>query len=235
MTLGAHVVLRFGRSIDCVCVFALTAPDAAHVLAVIEGADARDPYCDFKVGVAALPPKLRVAIPAEPVSSGDAGYEAAFAQAVAHLRSLGHSVEEINFAPLYSIAELLYGGPWVAARHAVVQTLLEREPQALDRTVRSVVEMARDYTATERSACQDRVREARRDIAALWQDVDLLMVPTAGPTELLVQRRHRCHGVRLTCGLLQATCCLHHVMTEDDAHIGALIGLQHGNGTLPYR
>jgi allophanate hydrolase len=172
-------VLPACRSIDCVSIFALTASDAAHVLAVIEGADARDPYCDFKVGVAALPPKLRVAIPAEPVFWGDAGYEAAFAQAVAHLRSLGHSVEEINFAPLYSIAELLYGGPWVAERHTVVQTLLEREPQALDRTVRSVVEMARDYTATDAFRAQYRVREARRDIAALWQDVDLLMVPTA--------------------------------------------------------
>jgi allophanate hydrolase len=172
-------VLPACRSIDCVSIFALTASDAAHVLAVIEGADARDPYCDFRVGVAQLPAKLRVAIPLQPLFNGDAGYEAAFGQAVAHVRALGHSVEEINFAPLFAIAELLYGGPWVAERHTVVQSLLEREPQALDRTVRSVVEMARDFTATDAFRAQYRVREARRDIAALWQDVDLLMVPTA--------------------------------------------------------
>jgi len=95
------------------------------------------------------------------------------------VRRLGHSVEEINFAPLYAIAELLYGGPWVAERHTVVQALLERQPQALERTVRSVIEAARDYSATDAFRAQYRVREARRDSAALWQDVDLLMVPTA--------------------------------------------------------
>ena len=172
-------VLPACRSIDCMSVFALTASDAAHVLAVIEGADARDPYCDFRVGAAQLPPKLRVAIPAQPVFSGDAGYEVAFDKAVAQLRSLGHTVEEINFAPLFAIAELLYNGPWVAERHTVVQALLEREPQSLDRTVRGVIERARDFTATDAFRAQYRVREARRDSAALWQDVDLLMVPTA--------------------------------------------------------
>ena len=40
---------------------------ADQVLAVIEGADERDPYCDFRIGLAQLPAKLRVAIPAQPV------------------------------------------------------------------------------------------------------------------------------------------------------------------------
>jgi allophanate hydrolase len=39
--------------------------------------------------------------------------------------------------------------------------------------------MARDFSATDAFRAQYRVREARRDTAALWQDVDLLMVPTA--------------------------------------------------------
>ena len=173
-------VLPACRSIDCVSVLALSVADAAQVLAIIEGPDAADAYSAFVPGPARFGVKaLRVGIPRTPVLAGDIGYAAAFAQAVAQLEAAGHQVVPIDFAPLHAVAELLYGGPWVAERHAVVQSLMERDPGALDATVRRVIERAAEFSATDAFRAQYRLRAAQRDSAALWQQVDLLMVPTA--------------------------------------------------------
>lgn len=177
--IGTSGVLPACRSIDCVSVFALDAEDAARVLAVMEGPDPVDAYSDFRPGPARLKPKLRIGVPARPVFSGDAGYAPLFAQARAHLEALGHAVVEIDFAPLHATAELLYGGPWVAERHAVVEALLASDPQAFDPTVRSVIEAARKFSATDAFRGQYKLKDAQRDHAALWQQVDLLMTPTA--------------------------------------------------------
>ena len=177
---GTSGVVPACRSIDCVSVFALTVGDAAQVLAAIEGPDAGDPYSDYRTGSAWLPAApLRVGIPARPVFTGDASYRAAFAQAVAQIEALGHRVVALDFAPLHAVAELLYSGPWVAERHTVVQALLERDPSALDPTVRQVIAGARAHSATDTFRAQYRLRQAQRECADCWREADLLMVPTA--------------------------------------------------------
>jgi allophanate hydrolase len=47
---------------------------------------------------------------------------------------------EIDYAPLQEAALLLYGGPWVAERTAALAGLLADNPEAIDPTVRAVVE-----------------------------------------------------------------------------------------------
>ncbi|MEP6875650.1 MAG: allophanate hydrolase [Burkholderiales bacterium] len=172
-------VLPACRSIDCVSVLALSVADAAHVLAVIEGPDPADAYSAFAAGPARFGASLRVGIPRQPVTAGDIGYAAAFDRAVAQLEALGHRAVPIDFAPLHAVAELLYSGPWVAERHAVVQALMEHDPAALDATVLRVISRADEFNATDTFRAQYVLREAQRDNAALWQQVDLLMVPTA--------------------------------------------------------
>jgi len=167
------------RSIDCVSVFALTTADAAQVLALIEGPDTADAYTAPVVGPARFGPRLRVGIPRAPVFGDTAGYAAAFDAAVARLETLGHRVVPVDCTPLYAVAELLYGGPWVAERHAVVQPLLDRQPGALDPAVRRVIERATSFSATDAFRAQYTLRRAQRDSAAVWGEVDLLMVPTA--------------------------------------------------------
>jgi allophanate hydrolase len=179
---GTGGLLPACRSIDCVSVLALTVDDAALVLSVIEGPDARDIYSHFEPGPPRLKPVLRVGIPARPVFSGpqgEGGYRAAFAQAAAHVQSLGHEVVSLDFSPLHATAELLYGGPWVAERHAVVQKLLEHDPAAFDPSVRQIVESARNFSATDAFRGQYKLRAAQRDAQAFWQQADVLMVPTA--------------------------------------------------------
>jgi allophanate hydrolase len=173
-------VLPACRSIDCVSVLALTVADAAQVLAVMEGPDPADAYSVFVAGPAQFGAgALRVGIPREPVFGGDAGYAAAFDKAVAQLKALGHRAVPLDFAPLHAVAELLYGGPWVAERHAVAQPLMDTDPTALDATVFKVIDRAHEFSATDAFRAQYVLRDAQRDTAALWQQVDVLMVPTA--------------------------------------------------------
>jgi allophanate hydrolase len=124
-----------------------------------------------------------VGVPAEPIffdrMADGAAYRAAFTAAVAALRAQGHEPVPIDFGPLHAVAALLYDGPWVAERHAVVQDLLAREPEALDTTVRRVIEAAHRHSATDTFRNLYRLRDAQRDTASIWKGLDALMVPTA--------------------------------------------------------
>lgn len=166
------------RSLDCVSVFALTVDDAAEVLAVMEGPDPADAYSDFRPGPAAFAATLRIGVPARPLFDTD-GYEAAFERALAHARALGHEIVPIEIGPLQGVAKLLYDGPWVAERHAVLEQLLRDDPGAVDPVVRQVIESARRFSATDAFRAQYTLREAQREIARMWREIDLLMVPSA--------------------------------------------------------
>ena len=171
-------VLPACRTLDCVSVFAHRCDDAAAVLAAIEGADAADIYSAFAVGPAALPATLRVGVPAV-MPPLDDGYQAAFEAACQAARSAGHTLVPLDFKPLFDVAHMLYSGPWVAERHAVVRQLLAEQPAALDPVVRSVIAQAARYSATDAFEALYRVQAARVQLQALWRQVDLLLVPTA--------------------------------------------------------
>jgi allophanate hydrolase len=174
---GTSGVVPACRSLDCVAVFALTVDDAASVLALIEGDDPADDYSDFDPRSMAWPVRLRIGVPASPTLDGN--YNAAWQHALEQAQGLGHTVVPLDFAPLHRTAELLYGGPWVAERHAAVQSLFDRAPEAFDATVHRVIEGALRFSATDAFRGQYALRAAQRETAALWDRVDVLMVPTA--------------------------------------------------------
>ena len=171
-------VLPACRSVDCVSIFAHSVDDAAHVLSVLEGPDARDAYSHFAPGRAALPSRPRLGVPRQAVFHGDARYASAWPDALARAQTLGADLVELDFTPLYDVAALLYDGPWVAERHAVLQTLMECDPQALDATVLKVVSKAVGMTATDAFRAQYKLRELQASLYGLWQQVDALLVPT---------------------------------------------------------
>jgi allophanate hydrolase len=172
-------VLPACRTLDCVSIFALTVDDAAEVLATIEGSDPDDPYSRFAPGPAGWPAALRVGVPQRPVFTEGDGYEPAWRQALGGLEAVsGHAVA-IDMGVLDEVAALLYEGPWVAERHAVVGELLARRPDAFDPAVRAVIERARGFSATDAFAAQYRLRALAARADAIWAQCDVLMVPTA--------------------------------------------------------
>ena len=67
----------------------------------------------------------------------------------------------------------------MAERHAVVRRLLKAHPEALDPTVRQVIAKALGLTATDTFEAQYQLRAMQAALRAVWQQVDVLMVPTA--------------------------------------------------------
>jgi allophanate hydrolase len=167
------------RSLDCVSIFAGTVDDAAQALAVMEGPDSADIYSAYAPGPQAWAPQLRVGVPADASFFGDAGYDTAWPDALARLGSEGHQAVPLDFSALDAVAALLYDGPWVAERHAVVRKLMQTHPDALDGTVRRVIARAEGQSATDAFTAQYQLRALAARAAAIWANCDVLMVPTA--------------------------------------------------------
>jgi allophanate hydrolase len=173
-------VLPACRTLDVVSVFALTAGDAARVLAVIEGPDDGPVFHHVELQPAWFQEPLRVGVPASRDCDARVGYDRAFDVAVARLpAALGAGVKPVDMQPFFDVARLLYEGPWVAERHAVAGTLLAERPEALDPVVRSVIATASGFDAADGFRARYRLAELAQAIAPLWRGIDVLMVPTA--------------------------------------------------------
>ena len=175
-------VLPACRSLDVVSVLALTVADAAQVMALFEGAadEARfnEPVLrpDW-LGQGGKPPRL--GIPTLPGCDVALGWDRAFDAACERARTLGAELVEIDFAPLFDVARLLYEGPWVAERHLVAEGLLASDPEAIDPVVRGIMESADWFDGDAVFSGRYTLEELRTRIAPMWQAIDALMVPTA--------------------------------------------------------
>ena len=167
------------RTLDCISIFALTVEDAATVLAVIEGPDEQDDYSAFAPGRVGWPGQVRVGIPRHPVVDEALGYDTAWRAACDTLRALGVAVTPLDFEPLHDVARLLYEGPWVAERLTVIEALLEQKPDAIDPTVATVIGRARGISAVDTFRAQYALRHGQQAARRIWDEVDVLMAPTA--------------------------------------------------------
>ena len=77
------------------------------------------------------------------------------------------------------MATLLYGGPWLAERYASVGASSRHIREAVDRVVREVIMAGRDIGAVEVFQAAHRLRELALRCAAVWQQADALLLPTA--------------------------------------------------------
>jgi allophanate hydrolase len=171
------------RSLDCISVFALTAADAARVLAVIEQADAYGPRFSLPFsGPLAWSPRtpLRVAVPASLVPQTQEDYVAAFRTACDDMTGkLGAKVLPLDFQPLHDVADLLYNGPWLAERFASVGPFIERTPGAVNPVVSGLIRRGGILKAVDVFRGMYRLEELKQSVEKLWEEYDLLMVPTA--------------------------------------------------------
>jgi len=176
-------VLPACRTLDCVSVFALDARDARTVLDVLDAYDAADSYARHDRAARGAPSgRLRIGVPRAGSLEffGDAAADAAFDAAVARLDALDAVRVEVDIAPFLEAAELLYGGPWVAERHAAIRALFDTRPDALLPVIRTVVGAAGRMSATDAFEAMYRLAALRRATEPVWEACDALLLPTAG-------------------------------------------------------
>ena len=184
--LSATGVVPACRTVDTVSVFATTAADAQAVLAVAAVPDAADAYSraarpfgpDFSAG----PFRFGVPRPQDLAFFDNPAAPGLFDQAVRRLESLGGTAVEVDLQPFLEAARLLYDGPWVAERHAAIRDFIDRKPEAVFEPVRTIVQGAQRYSATDAFVARYRLQALQQVCNAVWQRIDCLLTPTAGTT-----------------------------------------------------
>jgi allophanate hydrolase len=168
------------RSLDCVNVFAASVADGVTVRRVLEGFDARDAY-SVAPAPKALPPRPRVGVLAAKDREfyGDAESAALYQQAIARAETLGWATVEFDYTPFLAIASLLYEGPWLAERLAAIEPFLDAQPEALDPTVRGLIEQARKFSAADAFRGQYRLKALLREAETEIKKCDFLLLPTS--------------------------------------------------------
>lgn len=180
---GAGVVPAC-RTLDCVSIFALTAADAADVLAVAARYDEADGYSKTMGPASASlaeAASFRFGVPSPDWLNffGNEAGPASFAAAVRSMEAIGGVAVEIDFAILAETARLLYEGPWVAERYAAIAEFIEREPHALLPVFKQIVGKAPQISAVDAFVAQYRLQDLKRRAEKIWADCDVLLTPTA--------------------------------------------------------
>jgi len=183
--LSTRGVVPACRSLDAVSIFALTAEDAERVLAVAAGFDAEDEYArplaphGFDFGRAA---GFRFGVPLQKDLQffGNAEAERLFGEAVARMQALGGTPVAVDLAPFLETARLLYGGPWVAERYLAIRDFFDAQPDKVFPPVREIIAGGRDISAADTFAHLYKLRALKRMCDAVWNDIDVLLTPTAG-------------------------------------------------------
>lgn len=165
-------------SLDCVSIFALTVDDAETVLSVAGDTDA-DPFSRDRCQAGAIGATFRFGVPRSPDFFGDTLNAALYRKAIAAFEALGGTAIDFDYAPFVEVAKLLYEGPWVAERMAVVEKIYRDRPEAMLPVTRSVIGSADRFTAVDAFRAQYRLEELRRATLPLWREIDAIVLPTA--------------------------------------------------------
>lgn len=178
--LSARGVVPAAQSVDCVSIFARTVAVAARVLHAAMGYDPEDPYGrDLALVTRPLPAAFRFGLPSALNFFGDAQAQAAFERANAQLRALGGTPVEIDYAPLAEAAALLYDSALVAERYAAVREFFDAHEAEVVEPVRGILAQGRGYSAADFVEARTRLHALGQRAAAMWNDIDVLLVPTA--------------------------------------------------------
>lgn len=172
------------RSLDCITVFSATVGDGIRVRRIAEGFDPADPYARPIVPQALPATGLRFGVlePAEREFHGDSDTEALYDATIARLQSLGGVPVPFDYAPFREIAALLYDGPWVAERLAAIDAFHADNAEAMDPSVRAIVESARSYSAVDAFKGRYAFEALKRRTDGILADLDVLLLPTAPTT-----------------------------------------------------
>jgi allophanate hydrolase len=96
------------------------------------------------------------------------------------LKALGGKVAEVDLAPFLETARLLYGGPWVAERYLAIRDFFDVQSDKVFPPVREIIDGGRSISAADAFAHLYKLRAFKRSCDAVWDDIDVMLTPTAG-------------------------------------------------------
>lgn len=190
-SLSTRGIVPACRTLDCVSVFALTCGDARDVLMAARGFDPADPYSQLEAAQDAPAPWLAGAFsfgvlpPDQREFFGDGEAARLYALSIKGLEHAGGTPREFDFRPFREAAALLYAGPWVAERLAVLGGFFAAHPNDVHPVVRGIVEGGARFSAADAFQAQYRLEALRRETQSTWDACDLLLLPTTGTTYTL--------------------------------------------------
>ena len=168
------------RSLDCVSVFAACVADGVAVRRVIEGFDAEDAYSIAPtLQRLSARPRVGVLMAKDREFYGDADSAALYEAAIALGKTLGWEIAEFDYAPFADIAALLYEGPWLAERLAAIEPFLDAKPDAIEPTVRGLIQAARRFSAADAFRGQYQLKALLRVAEREAEKFDFLLLPTS--------------------------------------------------------
>lgn len=184
-TLGAFSatgVVPACKSIETVSIFALTVGDAYTAFQVANSFDAKDSYARKVKNAPMHKPEngLKIGIPSKDSIKfmGDTIQEKSFYASVSILENQGYQIIDLDFTPLYDVAEMLYYGAWVAERYTVIEDLLKSNPDAILPVTKKIISLAENLSAADAFKGFYKLKELSRLAEAELDNVDLLCVPT---------------------------------------------------------
>ena len=181
--LSTEGVVPACRTLDCVSIFALTAVDAAAVLASAQGFDENDAYSRAAINVdSTLPSSFTFGVPKLDQLAFFENPESPelFQQAIKQLEAIGGKAVEIDFAPFLETARLLYEGPWVAERYAAIREFFENNPESVFPVTKQIIGGAAKFNAVDTFNAYYKLKALQRKASKVWNDIDVMVTPTAG-------------------------------------------------------
>jgi allophanate hydrolase len=184
--ISAAGIVPAAQSVDCVSIFARTVSLAARVLQVAMGPDEADPFSRaLDMRAIALGGSFRFGVPSKLEFFGDELAAAAFGEAIHRLRDLGGIPVDIDYAPLAEAAGLLYDSALVAERYAAIREFFDAHESEVVEPVRSIIASGKAYGAADLCEAQAKLQALARRAHAMWESIDVLLVPTA-PTHYTI-------------------------------------------------
>ena len=181
-SLSATGLVPACRTLDTISVFALTVEDAYAAFQAAAGYDAADSYSRRLPApdLAAAPDGVVIGVPSPDSRKffGDTVQAASFADTLDRLQAAGATLREVDFAPLYAVADMLYDGAWVAERYAAIETLMTERPDDVFPVTRQIIGAAEQLSAVDAFKGMYRLKDLIRQAEPSLDGLDMLCVPT---------------------------------------------------------
>ena len=183
--LSANGVVPAAQSVDCVSIFATTVGLAARVLEQLRATTPKTPtLASLTIAAQPLPSRFRFGVPSKLEFFDDDLAKAEFEVAIARLKSLGGTCRGRLHAPGRCCQAALRSA-LVAERYAAIRPFFDGNSDDIVEPVRTIIGAGRNYSAADCFDAQTRLRAFGQKAAGMWDQIDVLVVPTA-PTHYTI-------------------------------------------------